>query len=1303
MTNPAPGAHAEELHLYEREIRADDRTSLTIVASHVLQAATVLDLGCGTGALGKYLQTTKACTVDGLTISQAEAARARAHYRTVEVADLETCDLHGLFGAHRYDYIVCADVLEHLRFPERVLAACRGLLAPGGAILISVPNAGYSGLIAELLIGEFRYRDEGLLDRTHIRFFTRKSLLAFLHQQHWDVEGIETVVRKLPESEFRAPFDALPPSVARYLLAAPDALTYQIIAKARPLAGHAAAASAPPDISPADLHPPHALFTAAVYYGHADAYTETRSVNASGIMGEGRQTLLFQLPAEGGSYDSLRLDPADRPGFMHLHQITLRTNAGETVWEWHAERREDALALAAMPSHQILLNASWNVLGANQLLLHGDDPWIVLPIPASVIAETISRSGGSLSVEVGWPMSADYLALASVVQQLQQHAIAESQRTAAELASLELALRQTRTESEILQQTAQASKAKIAELQEQLDALQSRHAALQQWKQELQQQKSVLQTDQQQLIIANARLREDAERLSTHLQWIENSTVFRVSRPLVRAKMWVDRLLRSSGAPQQQPTQAPAPLPPIPQEPVDIVVPVYKGLEDTRACISSVLASQCQTPFRLIVINDASPEPALTAWLREQVGRDPRYVLLENAENLGFVGTVNRGMSYSDGHDVLLLNSDTEVANDWLDRLRRAAYCDAKVATVTPFSTNATICSYPTFCAANELPAGYDTARLDALFARTNAGQVVDIPTGVGFCMYIRRDSLRAIGLFDVETFKKGYGEENDYCRRAVAKGWRNLHALDTFVLHTGGVSFGDSKNQRERDAVAILRRLYPDYEPEVMRFVERDPARPYRQLADLARLQEQAVPTVLVVAHNRGGGTQRHTEELALHLRGQAQFLLLSPAPDNGLRLQTLPAAENLDLRFQIPEDWELLQRFLRAARVAHIHIHHLIGHDSRIADLPKLLGVSYDFTAHDFYSFCPQITLTEQSGHYCGERGTEQCRACLARSPGPGGVTDITAWRETHARILNEARQVLAPSVDTARRYVRFFPAADIRVAPHTDLALLQPQPAPSPSPLPPGKRLRIAVLGALSIIKGADLLEQVALLAAKQRSPVEFHLLGYAYRSLRTQPRAALTVHGEYTETDLPGLLHWLQPDLVWFPALWPETYSYTLSACLLAGLPVAAPDLGAFAERLASRPWTWIRRWDTPPQAWLEFFETIRTEHFLSGTGPTPPAAVPATGLDARMLSWDYRTDYLKNLTTPTANPPPLGLDILPQGPFGNRLALSETVLKGRLRQRTLRALNTLRHAAMLRPLARSIPHHWQRRVKDWLVS
>jgi GT2 family glycosyltransferase len=180
--------------------------------------------------------------------------------------------------------------------------------------------------------------------------------------------------------------------------------------------------------------------------------------------------------------------------------------------------------------------------------------------------------------------------------------------------------------------------------------------------------------------------------------------------------------------------------------------------------------------------------------------------------------------------DVVLLNSDTEVAADWLDRLHRAAWSGACVGTVTPFSNNATICSFPAFCEDNALPPGHTTTTLDRLFAAAHPGQALDIPTAVGFCMYIRRDCLDDVGAFDADTFGAGYGEENDFCLRASARGWSHLHALDVFVYHVGATSFSERRHELQRAALAAMRRLHPGYEELIRAFVQRDPARPYRE-----------------------------------------------------------------------------------------------------------------------------------------------------------------------------------------------------------------------------------------------------------------------------------------------------------------------------------------------------------------------------------------------------------------------------------------------------------------------------------------
>lgn len=750
---------------------------------------------------------------------------------------------------------------------------------------------------------------------------------------------------------------------------------------------------------------------------------------------------------------------------------------------------------------------------------------------------------------------------------------------------------------------------------------------------------------------ALAQLQQHHEALVGHLRSIEASTVIRVTRPLVRVKMGLDRWLGRNRplapAPATDPLPAPRPQPThqgqAPAQ-VDIIVPVYRGLADTQRCVQSVLDCQalCRSSARLILINDASPEAPLTDWLRDVAARAPHIVLLENERNLGFVATVNRGMqlSLNAGHDVLLLNSDTEVANDWLDRLRRAAYSDAHIGTVTPFSTNATICSYPRFCQANPLPEGYSTQTLDALCAQLHAGAVLDIPTAVGFCMYIRRDCLAQVGLFDVENFGLGYGEENDFCQRAAAVGWRNVHALDTFVLHTGGVSFGDHKGPRETAAFHTLQRLHPQYAGTVEAFVRADPARPYRNRLDWHRLQTMELPRVLAVSHAWGGGTQRHLEELAQHLRRQAVFWLLSPGPQHYVRLQWLDPHAGFTQDFHWDNERAEFLALLREQKVGHVHYHHLVGHDPQVMHLHELLGVGYDITAHDYYSACPQISLTTAHMRYCGEAGTEQCRTCLQQRPAPTGES-IEEWRLRHRLWLEGARHVFAPSEDALLRMRRYFAQAPLRYVPHTDMLQHPPAPVRVPDALAPGQNLRVFLLGGLSGIKGGDVVEAAALEAARRNVPIEFHLLGYAYRHFRTQPQASLTIHGAYQEGDLLRLIERLQPHVIWLPALWPETYSYTLSACLQAGLPVVATDLGAFPERLQGRAWTWIRPWDTSASQWLAFFEHLRQHHFVTGQAPQVPqvpqvsAALPAGGTpDAQggggNDTWSYAVDYCTGL-------------------------------------------------------------------------
>lgn len=251
------------------------------------------------------------------------------------------------------------------------------------------------------------------------------------------------------------------------------------------------------------------------------------------------------------------------------------------------------------------------------------------------------------------------------------------------------------------------------------------------------------------------------------------------------------------------------------QREVAIVVPVYNAPDAVAACLDSVLA-QTRGPARLIVIDDASPDATIAPLLARYAGRRG-VTLLRNERNLGFTATANRGIEAADRADVVLLNADTEVAAHWLDGLRRAAWAAADTASATAVSDNAGAFSVPELEHYNPFPDKWTFSHA-ALAVRQAAGSAYPrLPTGNGFCLYLKREALDAVGLLDAQAFAQGYGEENDWCQRAEAAGWRHVIAGDVLVRHARSQSFGDERRlSLGETGMAVLRARWPRYEAEV-------------------------------------------------------------------------------------------------------------------------------------------------------------------------------------------------------------------------------------------------------------------------------------------------------------------------------------------------------------------------------------------------------------------------------------------------------------------------------------------------------
>ncbi|CAA2138805.1 glycosyltransferase [Hyphomicrobium sp. ghe19] len=611
---------------------------------------------------------------------------------------------------------------------------------------------------------------------------------------------------------------------------------------------------------------------------------------------------------------------------------------------------------------------------------------------------------------------------------------------------------------------------------------------------------------------------------------------------------------------------------------VDVVIPVFKGYSDTLACIASVLSATNQTAFELVVINDASPDERLSEALT-RLRAMGLITLIENEVNLGFVKTVNRGMSRS-SRDVIILNSDTLVFNHWIDRLRGHAN-GAKVGTVTPFTNNGEICSYPTFCASNPAALEIEFAELDQLAAVVNNGRSLEVPTGVGFCMYITRAALDSAGYFDFELFGVGYGEENDFCLRVKELGFSNKHALDVFVFHSGSGSFGTREKTLKQKAIRTLTKKYPDYQKVVGKFIERDPARIYRTKLDVARMLRQAPAALtLVFTHALGGGVEKFLRDRSARLpSGEA---ILAAYPDNGGKgIQLHRGGAGLDLpnipSFDLDADEGAFAALLVELNVTRIEVHSTAGWSvslfEKLRRLKDSTGVSYDVHLHDYTAICPQITLIDQSGVYCGEPGVAACDRCLLAKPDrlrsihPDAdrffLTNIRAWREIYHRFLLASRSVVAPSEDTRRRVRKYFPDVEIRVEPHPEDRQTQSGIARTYTDGP----VKVAVIGAIGPHKGSNLLLECARDALRRSLPLEFVVVGYTDLDVQTLP-PNLKVTGRYEEHEVISILERQNAHVVLMPSVCPETYCYTLSIALSAGFPVYAFDLGAPAERLAS---------------------------------------------------------------------------------------------------------------------------------------
>ena len=604
---------------------------------------------------------------------------------------------------------------------------------------------------------------------------------------------------------------------------------------------------------------------------------------------------------------------------------------------------------------------------------------------------------------------------------------------------------------------------------------------------------------------------------------------------------------------------------------ITIVLPIFNAF-DLLPEVLDRIAQHTDLPWRLILIEDASSDrylrPFLRSWVKDQEALHPqRVMLIENAENQGFIRSVNSCLMHAIeyGDHVVLLNSDAFVPQAWASRLLRPILHHDRVATVTPMSNNAEIFSTPVICKAGSLQPG-DGDAVDAIAAKIHpdAG-LADAPTGVGFCMAMSIDFLRRIPQLD-PAFGRGYGEEVDWCQKARALGGRHLGVANLFVEHRGGTSFGSAEKRHliARNN-AIISQRYPGYDADVQRFITDDPLVASRLALAIAGVARQATgPIALFLAHNLGGGADDYlTQRIAESLPTCALVLRIGTKFRWQLELHTPDG-----ITAGGTDDFSLIQRMLEPVDKLRIVYSCGVGDRDPLTLPDSLLALrrgpkdQIEVLLHDYLTISPSYTLLNSEGRYLGvpDSGSVDAAHCV-RGAG-SGERSLSDWRTSWGRLIEKADDVICFSDSSALLFLTAYPSAQhkLRVQPHKMLVNI-----PRLAQKPREKAAVIGVLGNIGVQKGARVLQDLSHRLASVKG-AKLIVLGQVDPTYRLGPAAH--IHGGYLRPEIPalvaryGITEWL------IPSIWPETFSYTTHEAIATGLPVWGFDLGAQADAIRS---------------------------------------------------------------------------------------------------------------------------------------
>jgi len=371
-----------------------------------------------------------------------------------------------------------------------------------------------------------------------------------------------------------------------------------------------------------------------------------------------------------------------------------------------------------------------------------------------------------------------------------------------------------------------------------------------------------------------------------------------------------------------------------------------------------------------------------------------------------------------------------------------------------------------------------------------------------------------------------------------------------------------------------------PDYTTPVERIVA-------ERAAAWKRLCRSDKPKVLMITHRLGGGVERHIADLITLLSPTCEVLVLWPATNGVVELEWARTGENWRCWFAPATEWASLVECLTAIGISRVHLQHIDGLPESVWNIAAALGVPLDITLHDHWPVTDRYHLSPN-----------------AASADPPASQD---WKQRAGKLLTSAARVFAPSKYLAAQINNTHPEVSITVWPHPDVVTIVGRHAAP-------RITKVAVLGRMSPDKGLDVVVACATYAKAHLLPLHFCLIGPTTLPIPHFPALPLTVSGGYQDADLPVLIALERPDVAFFPSQIPESFSYTLTAALDAGLPVVASKLGAYIERLETRPNAVLLDRSAATSEWCDALTSLSAAARAANQQPTPAESpTPDSGL------------------------------------------------------------------------------------------